>query len=814
MSRPQSKTKLMLSVLMLLPWLATIDANAQMLPAADGTGTTTQQNRNQIDISGGKTSLDGVNLFHSFSQFNVNPSQIANFLSTPNVQNILGRINGGDASLINGVLQVTGGNSNLFLMNPAGIIFGPNASLNLPASFNATTATGINFANGQFKAIGNNDYANLFGNPTAFTFGTTQPGAIVNGGNLTVNSGQNIDLIGGTVISTGTINAPNGNINIAAVPGTSLVRISQPGNLLSLEIPASDAVNFTPTALPKLLTGSGVSEVVVAGNNIALTRGNTPIETGDVVANRVTAGTATIAARNDLHLIDSKIQTTGDLTLRAQDTVTIKDSQQDPLKITVDGRLLIQGDRQIDIFALNNPNSNLSASGDLTLRSRNNVGGDAHFSTGGNFKIERLDGKLGGLFSPYDPIIRATGDVSFASYEGASLHIIAGGSVTIPGTITITQPDTTITSTNSGNINNGLIESFTVNGIPVSIDGTTIQTVDIRAGVTASSVGSLGNFGEFFTNSIDGFVSFIPTSTSNPSGSSITVGSINFIDSNDGHITPDRTFVSLTNQYAPNTNLAAGDITITGEINTSNKLQFSPRSTAINSGDIVIVGRNNVNLNSLTTGITDNNFIAVANTGNITVSATGNIGATGLVTTENQTRGASGNIGLVSSNGKITTDRVTTQLGANNFVNNVKAGNIDINAAGAIVTKDLQTGSLSGDANHTGGNIILTSNNSSIDAGNIFTGISSIGNSGNVTATAKTNLDTGNIVTTASEGNGGKVTLASGTNIGVGYIDTSTISLNNGGEIDITAPRRVNASKSGVIRSIKTRIANSIVLTN
>ena len=236
MQRSTSTNKLMLSIFLLLPWLATIDVNAQIVPAYDGTGTATQQNQNQINISGGQTSQGGSNLFHSFSQFNVNPSQVANFISTPNIQNILGRINGGDASFINGMLQVTGGNSNLFLMNPAGIVFGANASLNLPASFTTTTATGINFGNGQFNAIGTNNYANLFGNPTAFTFGLTQPGAIVNGGNLAVSSGQNIDLIGGTVISTGTVNAPGGNINIAAVPGNSLVRISQPGNLLSLEI--------------------------------------------------------------------------------------------------------------------------------------------------------------------------------------------------------------------------------------------------------------------------------------------------------------------------------------------------------------------------------------------------------------------------------------------------------------------------------------------------------------------------------------------------------------------------------------------------
>ncbi len=117
------------------------DAFGQSItPATDGTGTTVTPQGNRIDISGGKLSRDGANLFHSFQQFGLSETQTANFLSNPAIQNILARIVGGNASVINGLIQVTGGNSNLFLMNPAGIVFGANAQLNVPASFTATTA--------------------------------------------------------------------------------------------------------------------------------------------------------------------------------------------------------------------------------------------------------------------------------------------------------------------------------------------------------------------------------------------------------------------------------------------------------------------------------------------------------------------------------------------------------------------------------------------------------------------------------------------------------------------------------------------------
>jgi filamentous hemagglutinin family protein len=165
-------------------------------------------------------------------------NQIANFISNSNILNILARINGGNPSIINGLIQVTGGgNPNLFLMNPSGIIFGNNASLNVPGSFTATTATGIGFGNGSFNAVGTPNYTSLTGAPTSFAFGGAQAGAIISTANLAVTSG-NLTLLGGTVVSTGNLSAPGGQITLASVPGTNLVRSQQANSLLSLEIQA------------------------------------------------------------------------------------------------------------------------------------------------------------------------------------------------------------------------------------------------------------------------------------------------------------------------------------------------------------------------------------------------------------------------------------------------------------------------------------------------------------------------------------------------------------------------------------------------
>lgn len=278
-----------------------IAAAQSIVPAPDNTGTAvTPGPTGRYDITGGSRSKDGANLFHSFTQFGLNSGEIANFRSNPGIKNILGRVVGGDASLINGLIQVSGGNSNLFLMNPAGVIFGTNARLDLSGSFFATTASGIGFDNHWFNGTGANDYAALVGTPNAFAFGA-QSGSIVNAGKLAVGNGQNLTLLGGTVISTGELSAPGGQITVAAVPGENLVRLSQAGMLLSLEVSPSKGVSgstalpFSPLSLPRLLSGRGVENATGISTNA---QGQVVLTGGDTVL--AVAGTAVVSGAVDV----------------------------------------------------------------------------------------------------------------------------------------------------------------------------------------------------------------------------------------------------------------------------------------------------------------------------------------------------------------------------------------------------------------------------------------------------------------------------------------------------------------------------------
>ncbi|EDX76833.1 haemagglutination activity domain protein [Coleofasciculus chthonoplastes PCC 7420] len=237
------------------------DAYAQSItPATDGTGTVVTIDGQTYNITGGMLSGDGQNLFHSFESFGLTQQEIANFLSNPEIRNVLGRVVGRSPSQIDGLLQVSGGAANLYLMNPAGIVFGPNAQLNVPGSFAATTASSIDFATGQFSAFGEVNYQALAGTPQSFSLVTGTSGSIVNTGDLEVQAGNNLALVGSTVVNTGTLTAPGGTITVVAVPDSQQVRISQDGMVLGLAMNADELAQVPAdqpiaASLPELVTG-------------------------------------------------------------------------------------------------------------------------------------------------------------------------------------------------------------------------------------------------------------------------------------------------------------------------------------------------------------------------------------------------------------------------------------------------------------------------------------------------------------------------------------------------------------------------------
>ncbi|MBD2341180.1 S-layer family protein [Calothrix sp. FACHB-156] len=297
--------------------------NAQVVP--DGTlNTTVSEGNNNFTIING--TQQGNNLFHSFSQFSIPTGNSALFDNAINVQNIFARVTGGSVSDINGIIRANG-SANLFLLNPAGILFGPNAQLNIGGSFVGTTANSIVFADGsKFSATDTSSSPLLtISVPVGLQLGSN-PGSItvqglgnnaqlseslpVSGLNLgtsglQLQSGKTLALVGGNIaVNGGLISAPGGKIALGSINNASVVLNSIPqGFTLTYPNTASFGnIELSQRALASThdVTGGGGGAIQVQGKQVSIQDGSLIL-----VQNRSnqTAGDIAINATESLNII-------------------------------------------------------------------------------------------------------------------------------------------------------------------------------------------------------------------------------------------------------------------------------------------------------------------------------------------------------------------------------------------------------------------------------------------------------------------------------------------------------------------------------
>ena len=220
----------------------------------------------------------GGNLFHSFQQFSVPTAGSAYFNNAADIQNILTRVTGGSISNIDGLIRANG-TANLFLLNPNGIILGPNARLNIGGSFIGSTANGLNFADGTFFSATPTATTPLLtiSVPIGLQYGNGAGSVQVRGSSLEVNPGKTLALAGGSVsMDGGQLVAPGGHVELAGVAAEGSVGLSANGDYLSLSfpqgVPRSD-VSLTNRAKVNVLAGGGGS-IVVNAQNLNLSQGS------------------------------------------------------------------------------------------------------------------------------------------------------------------------------------------------------------------------------------------------------------------------------------------------------------------------------------------------------------------------------------------------------------------------------------------------------------------------------------------------------------------------------------------------------------
>jgi filamentous hemagglutinin family protein len=237
----------------------------------------------EIEIEGGTTR--GNNLFHSFQEFSVPDGKEATFNNADSIENILSRVTGGTESLINGGIGANG-SANVFLINPAGIIFGENAFLNVGGSFIGSTADSLLFPDGiEYSATNTNTAPVLTINaPIGLGF-RDAPQPITNASKfdidnltgLSVTKDATLALIGGDIaLEGGFTTAEGGRIELGSVGANntvSLTKVSQGWDIGYEGVEDFQDVNLTKQAVVET-RGENAGDLEVQASNISLLGGS------------------------------------------------------------------------------------------------------------------------------------------------------------------------------------------------------------------------------------------------------------------------------------------------------------------------------------------------------------------------------------------------------------------------------------------------------------------------------------------------------------------------------------------------------------
>jgi len=220
-------------------------------------------------------SIRGNNLFHSFDRFNIDNGETASFRGPDSINNIIARVTGNRYSLIDGTLQTTISDASLFLLNPHGVIFGPNAQLDLSGSLYVSTAEQLIFSNGDVFSSDLSAPATLsIAMPSEFGFLSSTPAPIEVAASVEpgmfIGTDKSFNLFAGDIyIGVGTSRISNQTFN------SSGYVLAPRGEVKLVSVKASGQVNLNVESLDDLLDFESLGKVSVSGSSIVEAEGVT-----------------------------------------------------------------------------------------------------------------------------------------------------------------------------------------------------------------------------------------------------------------------------------------------------------------------------------------------------------------------------------------------------------------------------------------------------------------------------------------------------------------------------------------------------------
>ncbi|WAN69785.1 S-layer family protein [Moorena producens JHB] len=709
------------------------------------------------------------NLFHSFQDFNVAEFGRVYFANPAGIENILSRVTGGNVSNILGTLGVLG-NANLFLINPNGIVFGPNSILDIGGSFFGSTADSVLFEDGTvFSAKNPNGKPLLTINiPSGLQYGSN-PGSITNQSSLfQVPNGQTLGLIGGDInIPGGNLTATDGRIELGSVGSNSVVNLTPKDTSFVLDY--SGVQEFQDISLSEraivITSGEGGGSIQVQGANVTLRDRSFVFAS----TNGSGSGGGIVVGASQLSLEGGSRITTdvfgsgqgGDLTVDATESVRV-------IGLSANGTVSALGARVLQGATGNSGNINIQTSS-LVLDNGGRV--DANTFGTGNGGIINI--------SVSDQVFLQSGDFSSGGGFSGILNNVRSGAEGNTGGINITTGSLVVENAGqiqsdvSGQGNSGKITIRAKD--TVSFDGRQQDRFPSAAFSRVQS-GGIGNSGGI--NIITEGSLFI---TNRAQLSAVTSGTGNsgniFIDAQDQVFLSNSIIISEISEGADQVtgDRKAGDITIkTGSLVLKDGSSLLADTEAQgNGGKITIEARDNVILEGIGPS-------AFANSTNLVSSQ--------ITSTIDNFEQAVGNGGDINISTKLLSLTDGAFIRNDNF-NQGNAGNIKITTENLSLT-DSAFLSVRNRGQGNPGNLGIEADSILLDNKGIITAETVGGDQGNITLSSRDIrlLNESNITTNAENTTGGNITIDTDTLLGLGNSDITANALEGpGGRVEINA---------------------------